>query len=76
MTKMFSPLYIYLITIIKLNEMTTLDAQLMTQGVNSIKNTNDDIQSNAITAQNANPNLLSPKASSLHQIIVPYEEGT
>ena len=72
---MFSPLYIYLITIIKLYEVTTLDAQFIAEKGNSLKAIDDDNKSTKVLAQNVNYDTLSPKASSLHQIILPYKEG-
>ena len=71
---MFSPFYVYLITIIKLNQMSALDSHLMTSDkssqIRSPKNLN-----HAASRAYASQKSLSPKASSLHQTIVSFEEG-
>ena len=71
--KMFSPFYIYLITIIKLNQVKTFDTnQFITEKVNTLGTSTDE---NVFTSPEARLRSLSPKASSLHQTIVPFEEG-
>ena len=70
---MVSPFYIYLITIIKLNQVKTLDPQFSAENVNQIGSM--ERADNTFDMPEASSKSLSPKASSLHQTIVPFEEG-
>ena len=70
---MFSPFYIYLLTIIKLNQVKTFDAQF--EKVNTYNSLRTSTDQNVFDGTEEDSRSLSPKASSLHQTIVPFEEG-
>jgi hypothetical protein len=72
---MLSPFYIYLITIIKLNQVKTFDTQVIADKVNTLNSLRTSTDEHVFDTPGANPRSLTPMASSLHQTIVPYEKG-